>query len=386
MRIAFIVSCLEPQKDGVGDYTRDLAAACVAQGASCRALALNDRYVDVSTACWQSARGIKIETLRLPASQPWRERLLTARAWLQQQTLEWISLQFVPYGFHPKGLVIGLDQRLAPLVAGCRLHVMFHELWIGLHGAAGSRERLIGWIQRRSVASLVARLKPDVIHTSNGAYVDALSKRRIRAKLLPLCGSIPIAADADHGWLGRELLKLGVPTPRVSSRHNSWWFGLFGALHPAWSPEPLFTYIAEAAQRAGRAIVVISIGRVGPGEARWRDIQARYSDRFCFAKLGEHGTREVSAFLQAVDFGIATSPWQLIGKSASAAAMLDHGLPIIVSRDEVDLGNQPVGAHDPLLYRMDETLPQWLLSVRRRAPRDRLAEIAERFSSDLRMA
>ena len=150
-----------------------------------------------------------------------------------------------------------------------------------------------------------------------------------------------------------------------------------------WTPEPLFTYIAEAAEHAGRAVTLISIGRIGTGESLWRDLQSRYGRRFSFARLGERSQAEVSRFLQSIDFGIATSPWQLIGKSASTAAMLDHGLPVIVSRDDVDIGVRELEAHDPLLRRMSETLPQWLEQVRRRPPRDRLASLAARFITDI---
>jgi hypothetical protein len=88
-------------------------------------------------------------------------------------------------------------------------------------------------------------------------------------------------------------------------------------------------------------------------------------------------------FLQSIDFGLATTPWQLIGKSASTAAMLDHGLPVIVSRDDVDVGCEGSPSQDPLLRRMSADLPQWLEQVRRRPPRDRLAAMSTQFIADL---
>ena len=128
---------------------------------------------------------------------------------------------------------------------------------------------------------------------------------------------------------------------------------------------------------------MVSIGRLGPGEALWRDMQSRYGQRFGFARLGERPREEVSVFLQSIDFGLATTPWQLIGKSASTAAMLDHGLPVIVARDDVDVGTKGSPAHDPLLRRIGADLPQWLTQVRRRPPRDRLAAMSTQFIADL---
>jgi hypothetical protein len=43
---------------------------------------------------------------------------------------------------------------------------------------------------------------------------------------------------------------------------------------------------------------------------------------------------EISKILQCLDLGLATSPRQLIQKSGSVAAMLEHGLPILVTRND----------------------------------------------------
>jgi len=384
MRIAFLSSCLEPGKDGVGDYTRDLAAACHIQGSDARLVALNDRYVDSPLEGMQAARGAALETLRLPASAPWHDRVLAAGRFLKRAPSDWTSLQFVCYGFHPKGITFGLGRHLAPLIGESRLHVMLHELWIGARRGASLRQRAVGALQRRAVGSLIGRLKPAAVHTSNPGYAQLLAEAGIDARLLPLCGSIPIV-PLDAGWLERELLELGATQPPGAPGGEPWRFGFFGVLPEPWAPEPLFTYIAHAAERVGRAVQVLSIGRIGTGEPLWRDMQARYGHRFSFARLDERSPAEVSMFLQTIDFGIATSPWQLIGKSASTAAMLDHGLPVIVPRDDVDIGAaRLLEGHDPLLERMTAALPEWLLRVRRREARESLSALSARFTADIR--
>jgi hypothetical protein len=382
MRICFLTSCLEPGRDGVGDYTRDLAASCTAQGWNARLLALNDPHVAAPLGGTQSARGIALQTLRLPAAMPWHEKISAARDFVRQQPADWVSLQFVCYGFHPKGLVIGLERHLMPLIGNRPLHVMLHEVWVGANRGAGLRHQLVGSIQRWAVRSLIATLKPAVVHTSNTAYVHILGKAGIHARILPLCGSIPLSAHVDKDWLEHTLVELGVTAPGAGPTAH-WRFGFFGTLPDLWPPEPLFSYMAVAAERSARRITVLSIGRLGPGEALWRDMQSRYGERFLFARLGERSREEVSMFLQSIDFGLATTPWQLIGKSASTAAMLDHGLPVIVARDDVDLGSDGTGSHDPLLRRIDGDLPKWLIQTRRQPPRDRLAAVSTQFIADL---
>ena len=91
MRIAFITSSLAPGQDGVGDYARDLAGACEAAGSSCALLALADRQIVAACEEQQSARGVMLETLRLPASSPWSQRLRAAKAWLTRFDPDHIS-------------------------------------------------------------------------------------------------------------------------------------------------------------------------------------------------------------------------------------------------------------------------------------------------------
>jgi hypothetical protein len=54
---------------------------------------------------------------------------------------------------------------------------------------------------------------------------------------------------------------------------------------------------------------------------------------FCrFLQLGEQDSEAVSRLLQSADFGVATTPSSLFGKSGSFAAMVSHGLPVIAPR------------------------------------------------------
>jgi hypothetical protein len=50
-----------------------------------------------------------------------------------------------------------------------------------------------------------------------------------------------------------------------------------------------------------------------------------------FLALGVQPAARVSAYLQALDFGLTSYPYALIGKSSSVVAMLEHGLPVIVA-------------------------------------------------------
>jgi hypothetical protein len=388
MRIAFVTTCLEPGKDGVGDYTRDLAAECVRRGHVCDLIAINDRCLTTAASLQedQAARGTAVEVLRFAATIPWSQRLLATRTHVERTSPDWVSLQFVPYGFHSKGLVGHLGAGLASLVADRKVHVMFHELWIGAELGAPLRHRLMGRLQRRAILSMLKMLDPDVVHTSNWAYLARLRAAGVQTRLLTLCGNIPFAPQVHPSgatWLQSEVEKLGLAANGLMQRDACWWFGLFGSLHPEWTPEPLFSHLAEAGQRASRRIVIAAIGAQGSTSALWKDLAARYADRFSFVNFGERSATEISRFMQGVDFGIATTPWLIIGKSGSTAAMLEHGLPVIVSRDDVRLPLEVEEPQHPQLFKMDCSLPQRLIAASRGPPRDGLRTSTDAFLADL---
>ena len=79
MRLVFLCASLEPGRDGVGDYTRRLAAELAARGHDVACVAMNDRHARaLGNACLRAGpepATIPIPVLRLPTSAPWRERM-----------------------------------------------------------------------------------------------------------------------------------------------------------------------------------------------------------------------------------------------------------------------------------------------------------------------
>jgi len=382
MRIAFLCNGLEPGRDGVGDYTRRLAAECIRQGHDCRLVGLSDS--EKTTIEDQLCDGIQIECLRCGVDLSWPERFQRARDYLALFEPDWISLQFVPYGFNTKGIAWRVARDLQPVIAGRPLHVMFHELWIGFGEHAPWKERIVGALQWVAIFRMLRALKPRVVNTSNSTYLELLKTGGVSAVELPLFGTIPVTEIAPERSLPPEVLAAG-----VTGERSQWWVAItFGTLHPEWQPEPLTGILLRAAKRAGKRICWIAAGRLGAvGEGIWRKMKRDYGDEIVFVKSGEQSAEQISALFQIADFGVASSPWNLMGKSSSAASMLDHGLPIIVTREG---GKTVVSATaatlgDSLFHRCDETLEAKLVEgLPRREPARRVHEICARFINALR--
>ena len=350
MRLAFLTSCLEPGRDGVGDYTALLAGECARRGHETLLTSVNDRF---------AAGGSESESvLRLGPALSWKKRIARLARALTDFDADVVSVQFVPYGFDSHGMTASLAPLFEALLAPFAVHLFFHELWIGDEMGARLKDRAMGWMQRVGIDLFTGALAPRIVHTSNGAYLWRLSRMRIAAEKLPLFGSLPLP-EADE--------------PRAGERLE---FVMFGALHAVWPPEPILSYLREA----GKPARVTHVGHIGAGEALWDSMRARHSDRIDFERLGPLAPDEIAAVFARMDFGIATTPWLLIEKSATAAAMLEAGLPVIVNRDDIRYRGMPeMPMEDPYLIRMDASLPDLLRKRPRRAAKSRLPEVAERF-------
>jgi hypothetical protein len=361
MKIAFITSCLEPGRDGVGDYASVLAGECAARGHDVALLALNDPYAGQANA--------STGTLRLAGSLPWEERITRARDFLKAFGPDAVSLQFVCFGFHPRGVDPFLASRLCAIAGIFPVHVMFHEIWIGATKRDPWKHRVLGRAQRFLILRILKALDVRVVHTSNQAYAALLRRRGVKAGVLPLFGSIPLPPPRSPARVRGEPLE----------------FGMFGMLHCVWPPEPLLPSLIATGKRIG----ISHVGKMGEaGEALWERISSTYGGAIEFRRLGEQSPERVAEFFRReIDFGIATTPWGLIGKSASVAAMLEHGLPVVVNRDDwhADFPLEP-NAAPRLLVKMDDAFPASLFAVERAEPHSMLPEVAARFLADLEEA
>ncbi|HYF50916.1 MAG TPA: hypothetical protein VEJ63_15990, partial [Planctomycetota bacterium] len=269
MKIAFLTSSLEPGRDGVGDYVRMLAAEFTRRGHPSVVLALNDR---LCSAIVESGN-----ELRLPESAPWSERSAAAKRLLRAFGPDWISLHFVAFGYNARGVPLQWPGRFQELCGGACVHLMFHELWLGLAAEASTKHKLIGALQRHCFSKMVQKLQPKFVTTSNRAYAALLGTIGVAASVLPMFGAIPLEDVSENGC------------SEVSSDSSRLNVVIFGSLHPEWPPEPLLTHLRGAAAKLQRKLAFISVGNIGPGETLWQSMVSRYSDME-FLRLGPRST------------------------------------------------------------------------------------------------
>jgi hypothetical protein len=367
--------------DGVGDYTRRLAGELAALGHSGSLLALADSRVQTVMTGDFGDEDAHVPYLRLPAVESWPERIRRAKEFCGSAAPDWISWQIVPYGFDPRGLCFGLGTNCQAIAGGRRSEVMFHEIWIGEAMQAPLKQKLIGKLQRFILRDLLRKLSPRVVHTHMPLYQQLLEKDGWRPKILPLFGNIPLTPLPRAEWLKEKWPKDG---GKFDLAKRSEWliFVLFGSIHPEWNGAEFRQQAITAAKQAGKKCLLISIGRAGDaGDAILRELQREENDSWRLLELGQQSGEDISQCLLLADYGVSAVPPEYLFKSGTAAAMIDHGLPMIVTRSMFTYALCPPEKLVVGLKNVTRTFD--LASLKKMKPESQLPAVAARFIKDL---
>jgi glycosyltransferase involved in cell wall biosynthesis len=313
VRILFICGAAEPGRCGVGDYTLRLAHELGIRGVQCAVIAVNDRFVQDSPTRTRSGH---VEIARLPYGISWADRRHEIANFAEEFAASWISLQFVPYAHHPKGLAFRFAAILDGLFPQQLVHVMFHEVWIGWQKGASLRHRLLGAMQRRIIRAMCKSLRIQVADTSNEIYRRLLATIGVHAELSPIFSNIEPVGD---GEFSRRL------------EDSSAFTGIFfGNISDASAAHVVLAEAAALVQRGSQRIRFVAVGHFNErSELILKDLARRFAESIEFCMTGGLTPRELSHWLRNADFGITTWPSQLLGKSGTVAAMRAHGLPIV---------------------------------------------------------
>jgi glycosyltransferase involved in cell wall biosynthesis len=367
MKIAFLCGCLEPGRDGVGDYARKLAGQLVQQGQRAVLVALNDNYVQEATEEIQAS----LPTLRLPAAWPIEQRMAHAKTWLDAENPEVLSLQFVLFSFHPKGLPFGLAPLLATLGQGRTWHLMFHELWVGMATNDTLKRKLWGRVQKEIIKSLLAQLKPKLIHTQCSLYFAQLTKAGQPVTRLPLFSNIERVASAPGApYLYKN--EPGAPRPVR--------FIFFGGLHPEAKLRELISDLQTYYHHDPLAFEFIYAGRNGQELDYHLPILKELNVRH--QVFGELSPAEISQLLAGADFGVSTGSPEMLEKNGTVAATLLHGLPTLCIGRSLLLKNLPPVPQMTGTYRLAD-LPALLAERPAIAFAHTLPAVAQLFERDL---
>jgi len=373
MKIVFLCSSLEPGCDGVGDYSRRLAGALILLGHPTLLLAINDQFIRDKINGSQLEDNITIPVFRLPSNWTASRRFSEAKRWIDEQNPEWISLQYVPFSFHSKGLHFGLSKRLLLLGKGRHWHIMFHELWVGMNVEADGKLVWWGRFQKLMIKSLIKTIKPKVINTQTSIYLEQLKAMGFKGHHLPLFTNIPLIHEKPPFSFNK--LNSVKPTNKID-------LVLFGSIFPGVPADAFFKEIAQVSRLKKIQFSMTIIGRTGKEKEHWANICR--IEGLTVNLLDEQEPESISHVLSNASIGISTTPVALAEKSGSIAAMSRHGLPVIcVSKSWRAKGLENISPlHGVFEYRKG-SLEKYFTANRLPAESYEVTEISARFARTL---
>lgn len=367
--VLFLAPGIRPGSGGVADYCMHLSRALTREGVECHLASWNEGEDEASAF---SDSGQRTLYLRQDAATIVRDKTMRLRSYLELHDMQWVSLQFVNFGFAKRGLIQGLADALADAFAGRRCHIFLHELWLGAHRGAKLRDKFLGIVQKRQLLHLVDTLCPEAVWTSNDLYRRRLAREGVEAAVLPIFGNIEISALRLDDVILRQL----EDSLSVRKREDYLFVGLFGMINRGW---PFRNVVDRILQFAGRRrAVFVLFGRNGDAGAF-----CKYVDSLPEAEvlsLGPLDVETIDRVMNSMDVALTSTPAEGVFKSGSAVAFLERGVPTVAVHRGLESPVAPTELAHPSLVLADDNLVRNLaIAETARRPRALLPDVVQRY-------
>lgn len=308
MKILFICGSLEEKKNGVADYVLSLANSLEKLGHETAIIALNDPRNSITTEVLKNNNKLRISFSN--DSSIYRKKIIVNQ-FIQTYKPDLISLQFVSFSFHQKGLPFNL----LSILSGTKhlpLHIMFHELWVDYKNTKNFKKYILGILQKCFLMFMIKRLKPKIITTTIPYYINKL--KPTKSFLLPLFGNIKPTNYINLTKQNNELnvVFFGSFSPNISEFILQLkWLKSYTELH-----------------KLNIKLNVIGNNGIHKEESLFqiKEILGRHVLNY----IGERSSEQVSETFLNADIGISRANYKYYGKSGSTMAMLEHGLPVLL--------------------------------------------------------
>jgi len=240
------------------------------------------------------------------------------------------SIQFAPYAFANNGFPNQILKCLAEKLQNKKVHLNFHEIWVGAYPRANCKEKGIGWLQKNLILRFINKCKPAWVTSSNAAALDRLKQVGVPAIFLYLFGNIPYSANSQTTTKGQTL--------KVA---------FFGTPYADFPYDILGNFFSTLSKKSGKKLEIILIGRQREDAGSNHLYSLCKENKFFVERTGELSTDLISEKLQECALGVSTTPYDVIGKSGATAAMFEHGLPVL-AYDDGDTPQESLFVPDPV--------------------------------------
>lgn len=307
MKLLFITNNFPPIIDGVGDYTYNIAKQFAAHNHEVYIVCKNNPKINTEIS------GVII----LPIINKWDFNCYKPIIKLiKEKSIDIVSLQYVPHGFHPKGLPFPII-KLTKAIKRCNIKLLtfFHE--VSVEKEKNSIKRMILSMLMQHISKRIIE-NSDYIATSIEYYRNMIQKLVPTKKDIPL---IPIASNVPETKLSKEAL---FALKKEIAPNNETIISFFGIRNIQISIDAISELKYE-----GYKLKVLLIGKTS------KDLPPNLPNDTI--KTGTLNIEEIDKYLKISDIFILPQN-NIFGcsfKSGSFAAGLRNGLVIITAKGKM---------------------------------------------------
>ena len=301
MKILFISNHMPPIVDGVGDYTYNLAHEFAYHG---------HEVTIISSNCPEIKTNVEGITI-LPIITKWNKKAGKQVATLvKEHNIDIVSLQYVPHGYHPKGLPFGLIPMMHTIKkTKVKIMIFFHEVCIDYRGW-NIKHILCSWGIKYIAKKLIKN--SDYVATSIEHYVKRIQKlhKNINVPAIRIASNIPF-----HTYNTEHLKHL----KNKIAPNGEFIVLFFGKRDINYQVEAIQELISQEYK-----IIVLSVGNT---------LFLSQNYKIPMYKTGLLDINDISQYFQIADcFCLPENEKSgATFKSGSLAAGLQYGLPIITN-------------------------------------------------------
>ncbi|MFZ4106238.1 hypothetical protein [Flavobacterium sp.] len=312
MKILFICGTFSPGKDGVGDYINKMSHALTKKGHEINIIAIRDKYCNELYKEIKSTENNLLTISCISKKVKLKKRFIYTQKIINEFNPDWISLQFVPFGFNKKGIPFWLPNFINKLEGEFCLEIMFHELWIGRK--IGIKNKLVSFLQETNIKNLLRKNKPKVIDTHLPVYFSNIEKLGYKPCRLPLFSNISPTKDII-----------------LNKKENTFIWAFFSQINITPKIINFINKINIELHEKGIISELIIIGGEKTKNLKYKEIYKKLCPLFKTITItGFLDEKEISTLMQHCDIGITPIPLHALGKSGTTAAFLAHGIPVAV--------------------------------------------------------
>lgn len=304
MTILFITNHLPPIVDGVGDYTYNIAMEFARHGHKVHIICRANKEIR------KNYQGITVA----PVIADWNKTAgKQIAAYVRQHQVDVVSLQYVPHGFHPKGLPFGLVVALKEVKkTGVKVMTFCHEVSVEYwHGTI--KQQLLEMMMKyvtKSILHLSDYVGTSIVYYHN--MIQRLCGSHRDIAIIPIVSNIPVTEHTHE-----ELAELR----NAIAPEGEYIVAFFGMRNTVTSLAAI-----EKLQDEGQRVKSLFIGKIPAGM-----VDKLPTDSY---RTGILDTKDIYKYFLVADILILpeNNIWGCSFKSGSLVTAMRAGLPSITAK------------------------------------------------------